>query len=283
MTLTIAAQEFALFRELLHDRCGILLPDNKKYLLETRLSGLVKDARCISFGQFYLMTKTASVHSAFFQSIIDAITTNETLWFRDRKPFEIFAGQVLPLYQDSIRAGKQQTLKIWSAACSTGQEPYSIAMSILEHDGLPGGNLAAYTQILATDISAQALALAQNGRYDSLSMGRGLPNHYIGKYFTPENNQWLINNSVRRLITFKQFNLKDPMAGLFGPFDIIFLRNVVIYFSDIFKKQLYNNLRRVMKPGGFLFLGAGESASGYSEAFEMLDRDGIIYFRLKIE
>lgn len=283
MTLTIAAHEFTLFRDLLHNRCGILLPDNKKYLLETRLSGLVKSAGCHSFGQFYLLTKTASVHSVLFQKIVDAITTNETLWFRDRKPFEVFAEQLLPLYQLSVRAGKQQTVKIWSAACSTGQEPYSIAMSVLEHDARPGGNLSAATQIVATDISTEALSIAQNGRYDSISMGRGLPNIYIKKYFTMERHQWSITNSVRRLITFKQFNLKDPLGGLSGPFDILFLRNVIIYFSDDCKKQLFKNLRRVMKPGGYMFLGAGESTTGYSDAFEVLDHDGTIYYRLKFE
>ncbi len=279
MTLKIAAYEFSLLRELLHDRCGILVAENKRYLLEARLSGLVKAAGCNSFGQFYHLSKSASIHSAFFQDIIDAITTHETLWFRDRKPYDIFRDRMLPAYDNAIRAGKQQTVHIWSAACSTGQEPFSIAMTVLEYDQRTRGNLSGSTRIMATDISMGALGAAQSGRYETIAMGRGLPSMYVEKYFEKQDDHWHIKDPVRRLVTFKQFNLKDPLAGLSGPFDVLFLRNVIIYFSDDFKRRLFNNIRRVLKPGGFLFLGAGESTTGYSDAFEVLEHDGAIYYR----
>ena len=284
MKLTITDNEFLIIRDMIHDKTGIYLGENKKYLIETRLSHLVHEHNCKTFADFYLKLKQSARTSVLITSVVDAITTNETLWFRDTHPFNILEKKVLPDINERLNASGQREVRIWSAACSTGQEPYSIAMLILEMCERKALNLGfhQYVNILATDISTKAIADAEYGRFNSIAIGRGLPDYYLTKYFKREENYWSVLPHVRSLVKFKNFNLKDPVAGLMGPFDIIFIRNVMIYFSDQFKKELLRRVESVLKPGGIVMLGTGESLASYSNRFDLLNHEGGIYYQLQM-
>lgn len=283
MTLRLSTQEFNLIRDFLHERSGIFIGDNKKYFLESRLYSIVEATGCHSFGDFYRKLKHVSLFSDLFQSLMDAVTTNETLWFRDQKPFDIYHNMILSAVCDTLMPGDSGQVVIWSAACATGQEPYSIAMKTLDYLSLPTSRRIPEDafRIVATDISADAVSVAAAGRYDALSMGRGMSSQIKEKYFERDGNSWCVKDAVRRMIQFKKFNLKDPIAGLSAPFDVIFLRNVIIYFSDAVKEALLERIRRVLKPNGYLILGAGESVTNYSDAFQMLSHEGFVYYQRK--
>ncbi len=280
--------EFQQFRDFIEDHCGIFLEKEKKYLIETRLSNLIVESECKSFGEFYIKLKKSSLFGQLLEKVVDALTTNETLWFRDEKPYQILEEIIFPEFQQKIESGKREKIDIWSAACSAGQEPYSIAIkaldflpSISEEETNPISSFTNHINILATDISSSILHSAKQGKYNATAIKRGLPNEILEQYFCKNQNSWYINPEVKNMINFKQLNLKVPFSGLVGHFDIIFLRNVIIYFSDAFKKILFERIIRVLNPRGYLFLGAGESAGGYTEAFEPLRFNDFIYYRLK--
>ncbi|MBF0225423.1 MAG: protein-glutamate O-methyltransferase CheR [Desulfobacterales bacterium] len=283
MTLNISDQEFALIRNFIHDQCGIYLGDNKKYLIETRLSGLATSSGCRTFGEFYLKLKNSSIVSKLRGDVVDAITTNETMWFRDQHPFRILEESIFPEYYEQIKNGKKKQINVWSAACSTGQEPYSIAMKTLDFfQGLKNDKgFPENVKILATDISNGVIKTAMAGRYDSIAMTRGITPKIIDQYFTKNKNEWIIKDKVKNLITFKSLNINESSLALFGPFDIVFVRNVIIYFSDAIKKSLLYKVSRLLSPSGYLFLGTGETVGGYCDLFEIIESKGAMYYRLK--
>ncbi len=284
MPLRIKVEEFKLLRDFIEMECGVLLGDEKAYLIENRLSKLVVKSGCRTFGEFYLRLRNAPRTDELRASVVDAITTHETLWFRDQHPFKILEACVLPEFQNAIKAGKRAGMKIWSAACATGQEPYSIAMTVLDfclRSGHKEDFCHRLANILATDVSAAVLSVAESGRYDSNAMTRGLSPAYLDRYFRKEDNAWILDPQIKKMVTFRQFNLKDPVAGIIGPFDIIFLRNVIIYFSESFKKVLLARVASLLNPGGYLFLGTGETVGGYSGAFDLLEHEGTIFYRIK--
>ncbi len=282
-TLKTEDYEFNLFRDYIENHCGIYMKHEKKYLLETRLASLVDDSKCKSFSEFYFKLKNESMYSDLLHQVVDALTTNETLWFRDIKPFEILDEIVFPEMKDKLISKKKDKINIWSAACSTGQEPYSIAVTALNYFQKKTGRsiFPEYVKILATDISNSILCSAIEGKYNTLSINRGLPQHILETFFKKKGEDWHILPEVKNMIKFKQLNLKVPFSGTIGTFDIVFLRNVIIYFSDPFKKVLFERISRNMNPGGYLFLGTGESVGGYTEAFEMLRYKDFLYYRLK--
>ena len=284
MLLRINEQEFSLFRDFIEDACGIVLGEEKAYLIENRLSSLVQKSGCKSYGEFYLKLNHSPITDPLRTSVIDAITTHETLWFRDEYPFRIFRERLLPEFQQAIRENRRGAIHIWSAACSTGQEPYSIAMAISDFcrdsvcERRPCQDNA---RILATDISPVVLSQAIAGQYDVSAMSRGLSSEHRNRYFRKEGEQWVLLPEIRQMVAFRQFNLKDPVVGIIGPFDIIFLRNVIIYFSEALKKTLFARAARLLNPGGYMFLGSGETVGGYTNAFEMLEHRGTIFYRMK--
>ncbi|MBU0992229.1 MAG: protein-glutamate O-methyltransferase CheR [Proteobacteria bacterium] len=284
MKLSISTNEFLLIRDIIHEKTGIFLAENKKYLIETRLSHLVNESHCKSFTDYYFKIKEAKRTSPLITDLVDAITTNETLWFRDTHPFSILEKKIFPELNEGLQSGENKKIHIWSAACSTGQEPYSIAMLALELSGRLQFSQTFYehVKVFATDVSTRALSIAESGKFDSIAIGRGLPSYYIDKYFTKEDNAWTISPEVRQMIKFKNFNLKEPVAGIMGPFDVIFIRNVMIYFSENFKKELFRRIESVLKPSGFLILGTGESVTSYSERFDMINFEGSICYRLTL-
>ncbi len=284
MPLRVNEKEFKLLRDFVEKECGVLLGDEKAYLIENRLSKLATENGCRSFGEFYMRLSKSPRTDKLRERVVDAITTHETLWLRDGHPFKILHDRILPEYQEAIQNREQNGIRIWSAACATGQEPYSIAMTALDYYrkiGLAENVCSGQINILATDVSAGILSAAEAGRYDAHAITRGLPAAHLDRYFRKRDNQWMIDDQVKRMVTFRQFNLKDPVAGIMGPFDIIFLRNVVIYFSEAFKKTLFARVAGLLNSGGYLFLGAGETVGGYSEAYDLLEHEGTIFYRIK--
>jgi chemotaxis protein methyltransferase CheR len=280
MPETISINEFKLLRDLIEKLCGIALGDEKAYLIETRLAGLLTENGCADFGSFYRLV-SQDPSPQLRDKIVDAMTTNETLWFRDAHPFLILREVLLPKLAEALLSGNRFRLRIWSGACSTGQEPYSIAMSIHEFCNANPGVRPDQFEILATDISPSALMLAKLGRYDSSAVSRGLPDNLRNRYFRQDGNVWVANDELKKLITFRKFNLQDAMEPL-GRFDIVFMRYVSIYFSDPFKRQIYGGVAKLLAPEGHLIISAVESLRGISEDFAQQSHAGGSYYRCQL-
>jgi chemotaxis protein methyltransferase CheR len=282
MTLRISDLEFKLLRDLIERECGIHLSESKAYLIENRFSELAKEFGCSSFTELYLIAKSPRYSAKLRRLMVDAITTKETSWFRDDYPYRFLRETLLPQMHREISEGKRSQIRFWSAGCSTGQEPYSIAIAVLEFLCEAGRDAVCHewVHILATDVSQTSLSTAMEGAYDKSSISRGLPQQVLERYFRQEANSWVVEDKVKRLVTFKHFNLKDPCLGI-GPFDAIFLRNVMIYFSEDMKRGLFDRLARTLVPGGYLFLGTGETVSGYSTSFHIMEHGGAIFYQLK--
>lgn len=281
MKSQLTQREFDLFREYIERNCGISLKDDKKYLVETRLAGLVHETGSSSFSDFYRKLNGAPSPQLRTQ-IIDAMTTNETLWFRDGSPWVAMRDHILPELERKARPG--QRMRIWSAACSTGQEPYSIAMLVDHYSNLPGRNLRpSSVEITATDISPSALMMAKNGRYDGISMRRGFTGEwkpFRDRYFDRKGTLRTIKPNIKDKVQFQGFNLQDSLSRL-GRFDVVFLRNVAIYFSEAFKSDLFDRIAGILNPGGLLMLGTAETTHGYTRRFETVTLGRAIAYRVK--
>ncbi len=264
--IRISDAEFALMARYIENVCGIHLRGDKAYLIESRLSDLLAASGCRSFQSFLHMARD-DVSGGLRDRIVDAITTNETSWFRDASAWTYLAEAGLPVVLDRAVAGKPA--RVWSAAVSTGQEVYSLLMlmdEILQARGLP--SFLSRVEVMATDISSTALAAARAGVYDSLSMGRGLSAERKFRYFTPTPKGWAFEPRLRDRVRFRRYNLQDNFT-FFGTFDLVLCRYVSIYFSDDFKRELFRRMARVVRPGGVLLLGATESLREFSDDFEI--------------
>jgi chemotaxis protein methyltransferase CheR len=260
------------FRTFLEQQCGIVLGENKQYLVKSRLTPLMSKFSVNSLGE--LVTRTLSpVERQLRAAVIDAMTTNETLWFRDDYPFKLLQNKLLPEFSNS-----KTPIKIWSAASSSGQEPYSIAMSLLEYQQSHPGGLARGVKVTGTDISTTMLEHCKYGHYDTLALGRGLSAERKRKFFeNGDNGMMKVNDQVKRMVTFRPLNLLTSYSAL-GKFDIVFCRNVLIYFSPEIKAKIISQIHGTLNKGGYLFLGASESISGLSNDFTMIRcNPGIIY------
>jgi chemotaxis protein methyltransferase CheR len=280
--LTLSPEEFALFRDFIERSCGIHLGSDKAYLVEHRLARLVKTTGCRGYADLYHLARREKPMGQLSARIIDAITTNETSWYRDPKQFVALKSRLLPELWERIRDGRRTIINLWSAACATGQEPYTMAMVVL--DFLRGPAREPETRdrfrILATDISETSLTMAREAKYDETAMSRGLDEDQTRRYFKKTGPVWTVAPEIRRLVDFKPFNLRDPFTGL-GPFDVVFLRNVVIYFSDELKREVFRQVARCLTPKGWLFLGTGETVTGLSDVYEIEEVKGAILYRLK--
>lgn len=274
MNKELQDSEYKVFREFLEQQCGIVLGDNKQYLVKSRLAPLMQRFNVASLSE--LVTKTLSPFERQLRSaVIDAMTTNETLWFRDTYPYELLKKQILPELEKDHR-----TVKIWSAASSSGQEPYSIAMTGLEYQQSRPGSFGMGLQILGTDISNAMLEHCQRAEYDGLALSRGLSPERRSKFFEDSGNGMMrVRETVRKNVTFRHLNLLDSYT-LLGKFDIIFCRNVLIYFSPEVKAKIIKQFAQALNPRGYLFLGASESLTSTNTEFEMIRcNPGIIYRR----
>jgi chemotaxis protein methyltransferase CheR len=272
-------QELTMLCALVEEVCSLSIGPEKQYLLETRLIKLLAEYNCDTYAQFVSMAKGIK-QAEIRPKLIDAMTTKETLWFRDEHPYETFKAEILPRL---LEKKGSQPLKIWSAASSTGQEPYSIAMSCIEYAYRNPSSYLNSTQgvqISATDIAPSSIMLSRLGRYDSVAMGRGLSEERKQKFFTPQGRVWLVNDEVKKLTQFEQFNLQNDPSKL-GQFDMIFMRNVAIYFSKEFKQELYARLAKVLKPHGYLMIGATESMVGLETPFKSVQLGRTTVYQLK--
>lgn len=274
MDTGINQQEYQLFQQYLEDTCGIVLGENKQYLVSSRLSRLMREQSLSSIGD--LLKRIKSGVPGLRERIIEAMTTNETSWFRDSYPFDMLKETLLP----ELSKGRTQPLKIWSAACSSGQEPYSTSMVIQEYLASKPGAFPGDVIITATDISPAILNEAKVGSYDSLAVIRGLSEERKKRFFTQKVDRWEVRPEIKARIMFRELNLMQSYT-LLGRFDIIFCRNVLIYFSTDSKKDILSRMAKALNPGGYLFLGGSESLASYSDDFETLRMPRGVVYRLK--
>ncbi len=271
--LTLSTVEYQEFCKFLKDAAGIDLGDNKQYLVATRLRRVIMENKCPSYGELTALVKRSENYK-LRQRVIDEMTTNETFWFRDIYPFDYLRSTVLPnLYQNHPNG----RFRIWSAACSSGQEPYSLSIAIEEclRSNYSVRNMN--VDIVATDLSSEILDKARSGYYDKLSISRGLSEERLRNYFEEIEGKWKAKPNISNRIAFRPLNLLDSYITL-GKFDIIFCRNVLIYFSAELKRDILVRLHGALRPGGVLFLGSSESVAGASEYFDMIHcNPGVMY------
>jgi len=267
--------EFDQFRQFLEDACGISLGDNKQYLVTNRMRRLMDENKIANFGDL-VRSLRQGLHRKLKEQVIDAMTTNETFWFRDIYPYDHLKTNLLP----QLMGGNNKMfgpVRVWSAACSSGQEPYSISMMVEEFKQKNMGALPRQVQIVATDLSTTILEQARQGEYDKLSVMRGLSNERLDKFFDKADNNWRVKPLIRDRIDFRPINLMDSYAGL-GKFDIVFCRNVLIYFNADLKRQILQKIHASLKPQGILYLGSSEGLAGAADLFEMVRCEpGILY------
>ncbi len=275
----IKPEEIKVLSTYIYNVSGISIDASKAYLLETRFGKLLEEEGCSSYSEFYHKAKS-DTRKVLEKKIINAITTNETLFFRDTSPFELLKHKILPDIIDA-RSGNAQrvggaNLKIWSSACSTGQEIYSIAIVIKELLGNNGGHKIS---LMGTDLSDAAVAQASAGTYNKFEIERGLPREKLQRYFSPSGNNWKIKDEIRAMATFRRMNLMQPFTGL-GKFDIIFCRNVAIYFTLPDRKKLFNKIADVLQPDGYLLIGSTESLTGICPRFTPKRHLRSVYYQL---
>lgn len=257
--------EFDYLKQALYDRSGLVVTPEKKYLIESRLMPIARRRGMDNVGKLVEQIRKTRDEAGLVQ-IVEAMTTNETLFFRDGWPFERLRTSLLPEIMSMATASRR--IRIWSAACSSGQEPYSLAMTIAEM----GPRLAGWeVEIVSTDISDAMLARAQAGRYSVFEVSRGLPEAMLQKYFVPEKDGWRVKDSLRKMVSFRSYNLlEDPVSSGMGQFDIVFCRNVLIYFDEATRRRVFASLAKTMRPWGYLCLGGAETVVGISDAFRVL-------------
>ena len=262
---------FGYIRQLVLARSAIVLEAGKEYLVESRLAPLAKVHGFASLDDFADAMAVAAFGTMHRQTV-EAMTTNETSFFRDIHPFEALKKTLIP--EVLARKASSRQLNIWCAAASSGQEPYSVAMLLREH--FP--ELASWKiTFIATDLSNAVLAKARSGRYGQLEVNRGLPAPLMVKYFTKDGTEWVIRDDIRNMIDFRELNLIEKWP-LMPVFDIVMIRNVLIYFDIATKKQILKNIRGVMSPNGILMLGGAETTMGLDDQFERVQVDkGVAY------
>lgn len=266
-------EDYERFRLFLEKACGIILGDNKQYLVQSRLKNLLRERKIPSL-KALIREIESNPFSHLKQVIIDAMTTNETLWFRDCHPFNHITKS---LFRERAIASSNN-IRIWSAACSTGQEPYSLSMCVDEARLAGQFTQTTDVQIVATDISSSVLERAKLGRYEALALGRGLSPDRLRLNFTElSNGEWQVKPEIQRRVEFRALNLQNNYSRL-GKFDIILCRNVLIYFSVDSKEDILKRMHACLKPGGYLFLGGSESLNGLNELYEMQQcHPGLMY------
>jgi len=252
--------DFAFIAQFLKDRSGLIITQDKMYLLETRLTSILRDNNLSNLTALVELLRQPGATKVKDQ-VVDAMTTNETSFFRDNHPFEALRKSVIPGLIE--RRAATRSLRIWSAACSTGQEPYSLAMMLKDNFPVLGGWKV---EIVATDLSPSVLDRAREGIYSTFEVQRGLPIQMLVRHFDQQEPNWQIKRELRQTITFRALNLLEDFSVL-GQFDVVLCRNVLIYFDQPTKTRILGAIARRIVPDGFLLLGGAESVFGLSDAF----------------
>ncbi len=253
--------DFDFISQFFKSRSGLVLTRDKAYLLESRLMPVARKKGMKTLDELIAAIRLGR-DQALLGEVTEAMTINESFFFRDIKPFDLFRDHVLPRLIES-RAAKK-SIRVWCAACSSGQEPYSLAMVLREQ----GARLAGWrTEIVGTDISGEMVAKAKAGLYSQFEVQRGLPIQMLVKYFKKEGDLWQIDAALRAMVRYREFNLLDDMRGL-GSFDVVYCRNVLIYFDNQTKGKVLKNVRGLMPDDGVLFLGGAETVLGISDDFK---------------
>jgi chemotaxis protein methyltransferase CheR len=257
-------QNFTFFRDFLKKESGLIINEDKVYLLTSRLSPVAKKWGYETIDKMGDALKTSS-NKDLVRDVVEAMTTNETSFFRDTRPFDLFRDEVMPPIIEARQTSKR--LRIWCAACSSGQEPYSLEM-IMREEPLKSKLAGFHIEIVATDISEDILAQARQGEYTQFEVQRGLPITMLMNNFEQRGEKWGVKEDLKKNIKYKYFNLLAPMAEL-GKFDIIFCRNVLIYFDEATKGDVLNRMAKQLAPDGFLFLGGAETVLGITDSFKL--------------
>lgn len=266
--------DFQFVSTLVRQRSAIVLEPEKSYLLEARLTPLARAEGFASLEALVAQMR-AQPFNGLHRKVVEAMTTNETSFFRDLHPFEALRQVVLPEVLKHRQATR--TLNIWCAACSSGQEPYTVAMTLLEHfPQLSGWNF----RILATDLSGEMVTRSRAGRYGQIEVNRGLPANLLVKWFEKKGMEWQVKPEVQRYCEFREMNLIEPWGQL-PVMDVVFLRNVLIYFDVETKRQILGNVRKVLQSWGYLFLGGAETTINLGDTFERVQFDKAGCYRIK--
>jgi chemotaxis protein methyltransferase CheR len=272
MTLSEADLEYV--RRIVYDGSSIVLEPAKRYLVDARLGQVARDVGLDTIAEVVAHLRTTRTE-ALHNRVIEAMTTNETSFFRDVHPFEALRSEVLPRLLESRKASR--TLNIWSAACSTGQEAYTIGMVLHEH--FP--ECASWNvRILCTDLSSEVLVRAKEGRFSKLEVNRGVPAAMLARYFTRDGDHYRVGDRLRALVDFRQMNLARPWSGI-PAMDVVFLRNVLIYFDVATKKRILAQARSVLRPDALMFLGGAETTLHLDEAFQRVSIGKAICYAVK--
>ncbi|VAX05446.1 Chemotaxis protein methyltransferase CheR [hydrothermal vent metagenome] len=262
-------QDFKLF---LREVSGIELGDDKEYLVASRLGSLLQKHNLSGLNELMMML-TSGRDNRLRSRVIDAMTTNETSWFRDQAHFRLLDTKIFP-------ESSEQRLRVWSAACSSGQEPYTISMQVQDYRVRNPGMLIGDVEIIATDISPTVLEEARQGVYAGMAASRGLSLELQQRFFVDHPDGLKVRPEIKRRVRFQEFNLTRDFGSL-GRFDIIFCRNVLIYFPAAVKYDIIHRMSKILRPGGYLLLGSTESMSSHTETFEIVTAQGGIIYRLK--
>ena len=268
----ISNENYSFLQQHLYRKSGIVLDENKQYLVEARLVPLVRKQNLKSIDDLCALIR-APGSARISQEVVEAMTTNETLFFRDVAPFKVLRQMLLPALLEQRKNTRK--LALWSAASSSGQEAYSLAMMLCEmglHDW--------QVEILGTDLNERMVERARQASYIQIEVNRGLPAPFLIKYFERQDMQWRIKPALRKMVRFEKFDLRQPVTS-FGPFDFVFCRNVLIYFDIQTKKSILREMERALNPGGYLLLGAAETTMNLSEAFERQALEGVSFYRKK--
>jgi chemotaxis protein methyltransferase CheR len=266
--VVVNEENYRYLQQEIYRQSGIVLDDDKHYLLESRLVPVARAAKLTSLDELCARLR-AGADTALAQKVIEALTTNETLFFRDIAPFDALRQRLIP----ELLAKRSQKLAIWSAAASSGQEAYSIAMLLKEM-----GTADRPVEILGTDLSEEILERAREAKYLQFEVNRGLPPSYLVKYFNREGLDWQLKDEIRNMVTFRRFDLRQSMVEL-GKFDIVFCRNVLIYFDVETKIKILNQILTGLHPGGYLFLGGAETTLNLQASFERVPIGTTVAYR----
>lgn len=266
--------DFDFVRTYVRDQAAIVLEPGKEYLVESRLQTLVRKENMSSVDAL-LAKLRAEPTNGLHRKVVDAMTTNETSFFRDIHPFEALKKTLLP--ELIVRNAPERKLNFWCGAASTGQEPYSVMMMLADH--FPD-LLKWELKFIATDLNVEVLARARAGRYNQLEVNRGLPASMLVKHFTRQSSEWEIKEDLRRRVDFRELNLIGAWPWM-PPLDVVFLRNVLIYFDVETKKSILAKIRRLLRPGGYLLLGGAETTFNIDDNFERVALEKTTCYRLK--